>query len=118
MALFQKITTHTLFQSTHPTRECDHADLNFNLDQIGFQSTHPTRECDKIEGALRDAKANFNPRTLQESATALVLSSTSSKYLFQSTHPTRECDHGWQRLRGWHTCYFNPRTLQESATLL
>ena len=56
------------FQSTHPTRGCDH-----NAGTLGetspFQSTHPTRGCD---GHFAD-----------------VLATASA---FQSTHPTRGCD--------------------------
>ena len=57
-----------------------------------FQSTHPTRECDAICLFIAKTDFYFNPRTLQESATS-KLSCRLSKWLqFQSTHPTRECD--------------------------
>ena len=36
----------------------------------------------------------FNPRTLQESATADSVVFDLLDELFQSTHPTRECDFG------------------------
>ena len=36
-----------VFQSTHPTRECDIADYATLRFLHAFQSTHPTRECDR-----------------------------------------------------------------------
>ena len=38
-----------------------------------FQSTHPTRECDKYPGTVPWHLLHFNPRTLQESATATIV---------------------------------------------
>ena len=41
-----KADKSVLFQSTHPTRECD---MDLVIDALVrdiFQSTHPTRECD------------------------------------------------------------------------
>ena len=35
-----------IFQSTHPTRECDLILINLIWCSLQFQSTHPTRECD------------------------------------------------------------------------
>ena len=58
----------------------------------------------------------FNPRTLQESATPLTLS-TINNPKFQSTHPTRECDSDTSNLSRSSNLNFNPRTLQESATV-
>ena len=104
-----------------------------------FQSTHPTRECDPVPIQRSHKRSDFNPRTLQESAT-LTLICVTTKLIFQSTHPTRECDSGvlsnslalvgisihapYKRVRHqlfplflcW--VYFNPRTLQESATAI
>ena len=37
-----------------------------------FQSTHPIRECDNQRFSHNHSKINFNPRTLQESATDLI----------------------------------------------
>ena len=102
-----------VFQSTHPTRECD-SDVNIMINRpFRFQSTHPTRECDDIQPVDDDkmlisihapykrvrqrafkrfAKpVYFNPRTLQESATRQCGLNCRAK-IFQSTHPTRECD--------------------------
>ena len=62
-------------------------------------------------------KANFNPRTLQESATSSPTSTLSMTVAFQSTHPTRECDEIFFSQYS-RFLYFNPRTLQESATVL
>ena len=59
--------------------------------QFLFQSTHPTRECDGITPSNRRHQLDFNPRTLQESATRTISTGAGGK-LFQSTHPTRECD--------------------------
>ena len=110
-----------------------------NVDNYVFQSTHPTRECDPQLGGTTTTTLYFNPRTLQESATMMsMLDSTSRRNgisihapykrvrpdaivngrdtgSFQSTHPTRECD----AYKGSSTIKvfdFNPRTLQESAT--
>ena len=58
-----------IFQSTHPTRECDPKNRTLRSLSATFQSTHPTRECD-LNG----------------------LSTPFTKSTFQSTHPTRECD--------------------------
>ena len=61
---------------------------------LKFQSTHPTRECDSQPMSGTSARNDFNPRTLQESATP---------------EPCTRCR--------W--CQdFNPRTLQESATAI
>ena len=79
-----------------------------------FQSTHPTRECDKDYFSVVEYIEDFNPRTLQESATSLIKASKADygisihapykrvrqscsgiglpSKVFQSTHPTRECD--------------------------
>ena len=104
----------TLFQSTHPTRECDQF-FNRFLDRIvKFQSTHPTRECDSNAGRAVQSSQYFNPRTLQESATAEYVTRICLPE-FQSTHPTRECDVGFLDAL-FITANFNPRTLQESAT--
>ena len=109
-----------------------------NVDNYVFQSTHPTRECDPQLGGTTTTTLYFNPRTLQESATKGGVNSAILDMIFQSTHPTRECDseklklhvnddisiHApYKRVR-LATClatslslsYFNPRTLQESAT--
>ena len=63
-----------------------------------FQSTHPTRECDSSRFVkLGRAMVDFNPRTLQENATTKGIPTTVDMQ-FQSTHPTRECDTSvWQR---------------------
>ena len=37
-----------LFQSTHPTRECDCQYPRTKRNHLRFQSTHPTRECDNF----------------------------------------------------------------------
>ena len=106
----------TLFQSTHPTRECDQF-FNRFLDRIvKFQSTHPTRECDSNAGRAVQSSQYFNPRTLQESATAEYVTRICLPE-FQSTHPTRECDVGFLDAF-FITANFNPRTLQESATAI
>ena len=81
-----------IFQSTHPTRECDADEVKAQLSNILFQSTHPTRECDVGPATLGTRITYFNPRTLQESATRPFGKGLTDK---------------------WH---FNPRTLQESAT--
>ena len=102
-----------------------------------FQSTHPTRECDAAVTVPLTRLIYFNPRTLQESATMLhrlqkqkaqisihapykrvrrpAVHSLDYPAVFQSTHPTRECD-TQQFIALTTQRYFNPRTLQESAT--
>ena len=104
-----------LFQSTHPTRECDSKSTRKPKMPDTFQSTHPTRECDSYVASVHKrphsdfnprtlqesatqrpclyptSLQNFNPRTLQESATNLIGLATNNN-IFQSTHPTRECD--------------------------
>ena len=64
---------------------------HFELRDSIFQSTHPTRECDASWPKTIKTKGDFNPRTLQESATDNFVPYGQS-FLFQSTHPTRECD--------------------------
>ena len=107
-----------LFQSTHPTRECDMLTSTIVCLTRPFQSTHPTRECDpgvpaiarpplaiSIHAPYKRVRRGtvvirsqivfyFNPRTLQESATPGYFAK-----------PVRQTD-------------FNPRTLQESATII
>ena len=83
-----------------------------------FQSTHPTRECDARSLFEHRWPRNFNPRTLQESATPvgrnvaffnkisihapykrvrpLLALKRLAIWSFQSTHPTRECDNQLQ----------------------
>ena len=103
------------FQSTHPTRECDRQLRRHRRPgRTIFQSTHPTRECDVTVLLFKTCVNNFNPRTLQESATTppnhfgfcriisihapykrvrrILISCPFWVYKFQSTHPTRECD--------------------------
>ena len=63
-----------------------------NVDNYVFQSTHPTRECDPQLGGTTTTTLYFNPRTLQESATKGGVNSAILDMIFQSTHPTRECD--------------------------
>ena len=110
-----------------------------NVDNYVFQSTHPTRECDKKGKGTKHYERDFNPRTLQESATRLTwVSRSGTRYfnprtlqesattheqskaaiaIFQSTHPTRECDlKSLKRQQLLNN--FNPRTLQESATFI
>ena len=86
------ISTTFTFQSTHPTRECDRTVNLWSAELImSFQSTHPTRECDFHAWRANAELQNFNPRTLQESAT-LHVGISLDRSVFQSTHPTRECD--------------------------
>ena len=64
----------------------------------------------------RTGSLNFNPRTLQESATGCFFRLIPYFIItFQSTHPTRECD-GTDAAKFQGPANFNPRTLQESAT--
>ena len=80
-----------------------------------FQSTHPTRECDKSLIRQTLTITYFNPRTLQESATTVMIGIPKTRLI--SIHAP------YKRVR-LATClatslslsYFNPRTLQESAT--
>ena len=127
---------HT-FQSTHPTRECDHsrchvadARRHFNPRTLQESATLLAKHGLLFRGisihapykrvrqrsttALRMPK-DFNPRTLQESATEFNEVTDANDLIFQSTHPTRECD-SRVRPQAYLPCYFNPRTLQESAT--
>ena len=131
--------TMYLFQSTHPTRECDAsadskigAALDFNprtlqesatprqfLHYLGHEYFNPRtlqESATAICCSILSGIMNFNPRTLQESATQLANVRANAK-IFQSTHPTRECDTALKSST-IAPLYFNPRTLQESATQL
>ena len=130
----------TLFQSTHPTRECDQF-FNRFLDRIvKFQSTHPTRECDSNAGRAVQSSQYFNPRTLQESATSQRINQSLAGTDFNprtlqesATNEQREnfmytdisIHAPYKRVRPWSVLMpllnqhnFNPRTLQESATAI
>ena len=50
----------------------------YNVAKMIFQSTHPTRECDWVTVSLFTPSNYFNPRTLQESATAASSSAVSA----------------------------------------
>ena len=104
-----------------------------------FQSTHPTRECDtNILGAKRGSLLLISIHAPYKRVRLNVIYIVCQPLLFQSTHPTRECDSGSDRVylelleisihapykrvrlclfstKLWEI-YFNPRTLQESAT--
>ena len=80
------ISIHAPYKRVRP------ASLNAWATSLLFQSTHPTRECDLSAGEVALALINFNPRTLQESATNACGSNHVPSLVFQSTHPTRECD--------------------------
>ena len=130
-----------IFQSTHPTRECDCGWLKaLSLPEIisihapykrvrpkyrkqvtaeAIISIHaPYKRVRPTSLIRRTGSLNFNPRTLQESATLRR----------GSTWPTRTISiHApYKRVRlvaffvWFHTSssHFNPRTLQESATEL
>ena len=59
----QAISIHAPYKRVRPG-----AEMAIPLDTI-FQSTHPTRECDENLQQQYKIQSNFNPRTLQESAT-------------------------------------------------
>ena len=107
----------TLFQSTHPTRECDQF-FNRFLDRIvKFQSTHPTRECDS---GIRhtDLLTGISIHAPYKRVRRWLLRCLIHNCQFQSTHPTRECDRCGCAKRWLAGMNFNPRTLQESATAI
>ncbi len=110
------VTVKAVFQSTHPTRECDASmDEQNGYDDI-FQSTHPTRECDSSKPKVMSLSYGaFQSTHPTRECDTRWLWHCQPVYTFQSTHPTRECDQdnvaGESRQRD-----FNPRTLQESAT--
>ena len=81
-----------------------------------FQSTHPTRECDHSRCHVADARRHFNPRTLQESATIGLIRITRVINYFNPR--TLQESATKQAVRCIPLCtHFNPRTLQESATI-
>ena len=136
--LFGQDTMALLFQSTHPTRECDlwsalmqttyhsisihapykrvrRATSSTTWLRSQFQSTHPTRECDGLHHQLPDFDHNFNPRTLQESATdRFNLFEPLLKISIHAPYKRVRLASNFSRLIS--SKYFNPRTLQESAT--
>ena len=85
-----------------------------NSGWVVFQSTHPTRECDPLVIPCQRGDQYFNPRTLQESATAKDVERLQGEIIsihapYKRVRPKRPL----ARARDQH---FNPRTLQESAT--
>ena len=81
-----------------------------------FQSTHPTRECDIKKPSPKKGLTYFNPRTLQESATHDTLESIDGELAISIHAPYKRVRHQAGRRIAWRDPDFNPRTLQESAT--
>ena len=83
-----------------------------------FQSTHPTRECDCHAVRYKGRLFYFNPRTLQESATRVCVCQPDNACGISIHAPYKRVRRVVIRLKPQSGSYFNPRTLQESATEL
>ena len=80
-----------------------------------FLSTHPAKECDDIFPVFLIGNGNFNPRTLQESATVRS-TSTPGPFTYFNPRTLQESATFDVALVRFCLIDFNPRTLQESAT--
>ena len=65
----KQVTAEAIISIHAPYKRVRHLGVVARGPQGPFQSTHPTRECDGTDAAKFQGPANFNPRTLQESAT-------------------------------------------------
>ena len=107
------ISIHAPYKRVRPGN-----DFSNTFKKVIFQSTHPTRECDGCSNVKATSfLIYFNPRTLQESATLGFVELFVIKVNISIHAPYKRVrqNTNWKSER--HR-YFNPRTLQESATAI
>ena len=81
-----------LFQSTHPTRECDLAQAGYSLRGIGISIHAPYKRVRRGEKHELFGGNNISIHAPYKRVRQTPSMRTLSGSKFQSTHPTRECD--------------------------